>query len=521
MRLYLFLGGITMKKDRVQMVYVAMLIIYGVWFSLFPIHKYVIIDGLVWLLTIGWTFFLFKRRESIQVQIQRDALIQRDKAKHLGYEMSVAASQVSSASESLFVTIEENTSFSEHLFAKAQEMTAQSAEANVALLQTIEAVNEVLNVLEQVEDSTGHLRILNDQALETIKKNLETILSVVDIIGEIQIASHTTKDYMGAFNEATEEIVHILNTVSHISRQTHLLALNASIESARAGEAGKGFSVVADEIRLLSNRTSQAVQDVSTLFDTIKDSLRNVNKYVDLNVCKVEEGVMQSQLIEESLEQMQQSFTTVTSYVKKIVTFSQQEVQLAAGMNHKMKEVEQLYKGTVTSVEDVCDAIATQKSQMDELSGLGQTLECSANDLNTLIEVHKLNDLSDINLSMIEEDITLFQTIMKELSKEKAFIAMDKTVHERKLKTVKEQHEFVEAIWTNTKSGRFLVSIPPAGISNANIRTWFKEAINRNTYVSEPYISAITKNPCVTVSAPLISENGLIVGVMGIDIKIG
>ena len=194
---------------------------------------------------------------------------------------------------------------------------------------------------------------------------------------------------MGAFNKATEEILHILDTVSHISRQTHLLALNASIESARAGEAGRGFSVVADEIRLLSNQTSQAVQDVSTLIDTIKGSLRNVNKYVDLNVCKVEEGVMQSQLIEESLEQMQQSFTTVTSYVKKIVESSQQEVQLAAG------------------------------------------------------------------------------------------------------------------------------------ISNANIRTWFKEAIKRNTYVSEPYISAITKNPCVTVSAPLISEDGLIVGVMGIDIKIG
>lgn len=510
-----------MKKNIAQMGYVVMLIAYGIWFSLFPIQQYIIIDSLVLLFTVGWAFVLSKRRKSIEEQIEREAIIQRDEAKHLGYEMSVAASQVSSASESLFVTIEESTHFSEHLFAKAQEMTAQSADANGALSQTIEAVNEVLNVLEQVEDSTGHLRDLNNHALETIKKNLETILSIVDIIGEIQIASHTTKDYMGAFNKATEEILHILDTVSHISRQTHLLALNASIESARAGEAGRGFSVVADEIRLLSNQTSQAVQDVSTLIDTIKGSLRNVNKYVDLNVCKVEEGVMQSQLIEESLEQMQQSFTTVTSYVKKIVESSQQEVQLAAGMNHKIKEVEQLSKGTVASVQDVCDAIATQKNRMDELSGLGQTLELSANDLNTLIEVHKLNDLSDISLSMIEEDIILFEALMKELCKEKAFIAMNKIVHERKLKTVKEKYEFVEAIWTNTKSGRFLVSIPPAGISNANIRTWFKEAIKRNTYVSEPYISAITKNPCVTVSAPLISEDGLIVGVMGIDIKIG
>lgn len=509
-----------MKQSIKQMSYGVMLIAYGVWFSLFPIQKYIWIDCILLLLTMGWTLFISKRRRREQEQIERDIIHQKDEAKHLGYEISVAASQVSSASESLFVTIEENASSSEHLFAKAQEMTAQSVDANIALSQAIGAVEEVLDVLAQVKDSTKNLKDLNTHTLETIKKNLKTILSVVGIIGEIQVASRTTKAYMGALNQAAEEILYILDTVSHISRQTHLLALNASIESARAGEAGRGFSVVADEIRLLSNQTSSAVHDVSTLIDTIKDSLGNVNRYVDLNVCKVEEGVVQSQFIEESLEQMQQSFTKVTSHVEEIVAFSHQEVLLAAEMNEKMKKVEQLSHETVTSVGDVCEAITTQKNRMDELSGLGQALGTSASALNTLIEVHKLNDLSDIDSCAIKENVKLFEALMEKLRYEKEFMAMNKVVHEQTLKAIKMQYDFVEAIWTNTVKGRFLVSIPPAGISNGHIRTWFQEAIKGTTYVSEPYISAITKRPCVTISFPLISAEGGVVGIMGIDLRV-
>ncbi|MCR3761390.1 methyl-accepting chemotaxis protein [Clostridium felsineum] len=76
--------------------------------------------------------------------------------------------------------------------------------------------------------------------------------------------------------KVVENIRVMADTIGNISEQTNLLALNAAIESARAGEMGKGFSVVADEIRKLSEESSKAVEEIYNTISKVQEAFKSM-----------------------------------------------------------------------------------------------------------------------------------------------------------------------------------------------------------------------------------------------------
>lgn len=155
------------------------------------------------------------------------------------------------------------------IYEKAQDHLVESNEINkqfsgessqddkLSLSGVITVALKLLQDMTAMLDENGKLNIHYAESIQTILENTATI------------------------NKITEDI-------QYISDQTNLLALNAAIEAARAGEHGRGFSVVAEEVRKLSDRTNQASNDITQIVGKVNDSVGAISKSLNENRVKTE-----------------------------------------------------------------------------------------------------------------------------------------------------------------------------------------------------------------------------------------
>ncbi|MFN8579055.1 MAG: methyl-accepting chemotaxis protein, partial [Candidatus Sericytochromatia bacterium] len=163
---------------------------------------------------------------------------------------------------------------------------------NKNMLDSIyKSIQKIVNVTENNNNSIFTISNLCENT--SIKSNVgkETINKTINLMKDISEKMDISSEIISNLNDNSIKISDIVNLITDIADQTNLLALNASIEAARAGDEGKGFSVIALEIRKLSERTSQATKDVKEIIKLNHTNVKEIFEFMEENVKMFKNGV--------------------------------------------------------------------------------------------------------------------------------------------------------------------------------------------------------------------------------------
>ena len=234
------------------------------------------------------------------------------------HQVSTAATEVSSSSQSLAKDTSEQAAMIEETSASAEEINSMAK--------------------RNAESSRSATALVN----EAVKGTEQTNAAVAECV-----------QAMDAIGESSSKIAKTLQVIDKIAFQTNILALNAAVEAARAGEAGMGFAVVAEEVRNLAQRCASASEEISGL---IEQSLGNSDA-----------GRAKMGVLVESGEKVNQVFASMKVLVEEISLSSEEQ---GRGIDQIGRAIQKMEQGTQKSAANAEESAAAAEQLNAQSEGL-------------------------------------------------------------------------------------------------------------------------------------------------------
>ncbi|MEE3314513.1 MAG: methyl-accepting chemotaxis protein [Treponema sp.] len=224
-------------------------------------------------------------------------------------------------------------------FTKSQSKSEQ--ENALSIKEMVTNFNSITNLISRAQTLSSELTEESISGSEEVKK---------------------TRDVIDEISEMSKKMIEVIKVIQSVASQTNLLAMNAAIEAAHAGEAGQGFSVVADEIRKLSESTQRSAKDISNLINEIAKSM--------------ESGAANMELTSEAFSKIQKDIgeqsRVVTEISETVSKQSDDANNILSNTNVIVKQIEQVDElardqaAYTETIRDNISEIVTLASQVNE-----------------------------------------------------------------------------------------------------------------------------------------------------------
>ena len=289
---------------------------------------------------------------------------------------------VSEGMQGLTINVRETRSFIEDLISSIQEAARSIQDSNQVFSQVINEVQGGKFGIEQIS---------------------LTILSITDKLDSL-------RQQVAQLDKHIREIDLTAATASRTAKQTNLLAVNATIESAIASESSKGFRVVANEIRGLAEQSARFSMQIQDMVNGLQTSMFKINDTILETNQAVRDSFNTVKDAEKTLDKITQYYSRSSAIMGRLSSLI--DAQMRSSQQVTMKTTDMTIRTTqmieqseqqravgqrlLKSLDTLNQTIERNKDASSEITHLAQELIVQAEQLQNTVRQYKLTESSQL-----------------------------------------------------------------------------------------------------------------------------
>ncbi|HAU85246.1 MAG TPA: methyl-accepting chemotaxis protein [Lachnospiraceae bacterium] len=300
-------------------------------------------------------------------------------SKHSLKRVDTASEKISSGIKDIKDTIQillDNSQKQNQLFIETQLEIQRITDT----FQNNESLTELIAEIEEKTKLTSSA----SSSAQTVTDN------VVHSLNELENAMTITLSSITSLSKNSERITNIVSTISNISSQTNLLALNASIEAANAGNIGKGFSIVATEIKSLSQETQNATKMIESIITDIQKDILLTNRNITIINDKVNASAASTKESTKAVSLVIDVSKTITKVLQTMDTQRLIIEDVQTNINEMAKSSKTAVEIGASSTELANNKMQNISRQTEKLQKVVEGLEISTLDLEGMVDGLKI-----------------------------------------------------------------------------------------------------------------------------------